>query len=160
MIRVRSILLPAVFSIALMGSALAQNPQSPMSSPMMSRPMGMSGGMPPATAQAPSAHIEGELAFLKAELKVTDAQSKHWDAFADSVRQSVKNMSEINMAPPASGATRNIVETMQMRDKYLKTRSEGLANILEKFKPLYESFTSDQKTSADQLVPMHLGTVL
>jgi hypothetical protein len=84
MIRVRSILLPALFSFTLVSSALAQGGQSPMmmQRPGMSPPM-MGGGAPGGAPSSPGMHIEGELAFLKAELKITDAQSKKWDAFAD-----------------------------------------------------------------------------
>jgi hypothetical protein len=37
-------------------------------------------GMPP------SGHVEGHLAFLKAELAITDSQAPQWTAFAASVR--------------------------------------------------------------------------
>src|SRR5579862_3383633 len=44
----------------------------------------MGGGMGMAAAMA--GHVEGRLAFLKAELKITDAQMPLWDKFATAVR--------------------------------------------------------------------------
>src|SRR5215470_8320624 len=48
------------------------------------------GGMPMMMGQHDmpmmAKHIEGRLAFLKTELKITDAQLSHWNAFAQAVR--------------------------------------------------------------------------
>ena len=35
-------------------------------------------------------HIEGRIAFLKAELKITDAQLPQWNTFADALRSDAK----------------------------------------------------------------------
>ena len=45
---------------------------------------GMMGGMP-------LKHVEGRLAFLKTELKITPAQEPQWTKFADTVRSTAKN---------------------------------------------------------------------
>jgi hypothetical protein len=37
-------------------------------------------------------HIEGRLAFLKTELKITDAQLPFWNSFAQAVRDSATAM--------------------------------------------------------------------
>src|SRR5208337_3587477 len=50
---------------------------------------GMMGG---GTRMAPFSHIEGRIAFLKAELAVTDAQSPQWGTFADALRERAKTM--------------------------------------------------------------------
>src|SRR5690349_21579704 len=54
-------------------------------------------GAAPAPAQSqqaprplPPSRIEGRLAFLKTELKITDAQTAQWNAFADVMRQQDK----------------------------------------------------------------------
>ena len=36
---------------------------------------------------------EGRIAFLKAELGITDAQKSQWDAYADSIKQNLQSMS-------------------------------------------------------------------
>ena len=39
----------------------------------------------------PTRHIEGRIAFLKAELAITDAQLPQWNAFADTLRARAKS---------------------------------------------------------------------
>lgn len=43
----------------------------------------------------PSQHVEGRLAFLKTELKITYTQAPQWNAYADAVRANGKRMGEI-----------------------------------------------------------------
>jgi hypothetical protein len=53
---------------------------------MMERMMAMrQGGMSPGTMRAFD-RIEGQLAYLRTALRVTDAQMPQWNAFADAVR--------------------------------------------------------------------------
>src|SRR6266702_525697 len=37
-------------------------------------------------------HVEGRIAFLWTELKITDAQTGAWNAFADALRTNAKNL--------------------------------------------------------------------
>ena len=37
-------------------------------------------------------HVEGHIAFLKAELKITEAQQKAWDHFAEALRTNAKEL--------------------------------------------------------------------
>ena len=46
------------------------------------------GGMPMMAAMA--GHVEGRLAFLKTELKITDAQLPLWNAVAEAIRANAK----------------------------------------------------------------------
>src|SRR5689334_19396747 len=54
-------------------------------------PMG-AGGMGP--GGQPFRHIEGQLAFYKTELRITDAQLPQWNAFADVIRTNAKRLQE------------------------------------------------------------------
>ena len=38
-------------------------------------------------------HVEGRIAVLKAELKITEAQLPQWNAFADALRENARRMS-------------------------------------------------------------------
>ena len=40
----------------------------------------------------PGRHVEGRIAYLKAELKITDAQAPHFDAVANVMRDNAKAM--------------------------------------------------------------------
>ena len=48
------------------------------------------GGMPMMAMMA--GHVEGRLAFLKTELKITDAQLPLWNAVGDAIRANAKGM--------------------------------------------------------------------
>jgi hypothetical protein len=67
-------------------------PQSTMPAPegMPSRaaPQGMMGGHHPMMFD----RVEGWIAFLNTELKVTEAQTAQWERFADSLRSSASSM--------------------------------------------------------------------
>lgn len=39
-----------------------------------------------------SPHVEGRLAFLKTELKITDKQTAAWDRYADAYRTAAQSM--------------------------------------------------------------------
>ena len=62
---------------------------------MMGMMMGRDGmgGMPMMAAMA--GHVEGRLAFLKTELKITEAQLPLWNAVADAIRANAKGMGEM-----------------------------------------------------------------
>ena len=55
--------------------------------------MGMMGGCPMMgpNGQA-STFIDGRIAFLKAELAITDAQKSAWDAYADATKRNLQSM--------------------------------------------------------------------
>ncbi|MEQ9185553.1 MAG: Spy/CpxP family protein refolding chaperone [Thalassobaculum sp.] len=97
--------LVAAATLATATAAYAQ--QSPQSMPgwqmygpmhgqgMMMGPGMMGPGMMPTMGMMdPSQHIEGRIAFLETELRITEAQSPQWSAFADAMRANAKRMSE------------------------------------------------------------------
>ena len=51
------------------------------------------GGMGMMSAMA--GHVEGRLAFLKTELKITDTQQPLWNKFADALRDNAKTMTQV-----------------------------------------------------------------
>ena len=62
----------------------------------MMRMMGQDGigGMPMMAAM--TGHVEGQLAFLKTELKITDAQLPLWNKVADAIRANANPPSQTN----------------------------------------------------------------
>src|SRR5215470_12879039 len=80
------------------GSPSAQG--MPMSGMPMGAMSGGSGGMPMMGMMqmmmgGMTGHVEGRIAFLKTELKITDAQQPLWSAVADAMRASAKDMAAI-----------------------------------------------------------------
>lgn len=114
---------------------------------------------PGATAQkAHDAHrarpsrIEGRLAFLKTELKITDAQSQQWNAFADVLRQQDKARRErLEQYRATKKRDSTALERFERRQKASEARAEEMKTFLAAFRPLYEALDEQQKKTADEL---------
>jgi hypothetical protein len=77
---------------AMPGGSMSGAGGMPMMGMMrMMGPDGMGMSMMPAMA----GHVEGRLAYLKTELKVTDAQLPLWNAVADAIRADAKAMGDM-----------------------------------------------------------------
>jgi len=101
-------------------------------------------------------HIEGRLAFLKAELKVTAAQEKQWSTFAETVRASATAMTGVRegMMQARSGSLpARIDETEKALTACLRTIEKIKAVVA----PLYAGFSDEQKRAADQLMMSPMG---
>ena len=76
--------------------------QTKAATPAQNKPegamMGSGGGMPMMGGpgrmgmMAMADHVEGRIAFLKAELNITEAQTTQWNAFADALRENARRM--------------------------------------------------------------------
>jgi len=77
--------------MAMMRMMHAQGMGAGMASGMMASGM-MAPGMMAPCMMAPGgpAHIEGQIAFFKAELAITEAETPQWNAFADVLREQAK----------------------------------------------------------------------
>lgn len=108
-----------------------------------------------------SKHVEGRIAFLKTELKITEAQTTAWSAFADAMRNSAKIMDALDSSrqqtPPANPATVSVIDRMAQREAYLSARLKALTTLREAMSKLYPTLTEEQKTTANELIGAHLG---
>ena len=103
-----------------------------------------------------SSHIEGRIAFLKAELKITDAQLPQWNAFADALRSSMTAlhaaMQSMMQANGRATAPDQMERQVAVLSSHLDSAKAGLAAV----KPLYAALSDEQKKTADELVGEHL----
>jgi hypothetical protein len=108
----------------------------------------------------PPSRIEGRLAFLKTELKITDAQSKQWDAVADLMRQQDKarrdrfeqmRAQRASVQPGTAPTRPNALEELQRNQAMAEQRAADLKQFVVVFQPLYSSLSDEQKKTADQL---------
>jgi len=139
-----------------MGSMTGQpDGQSGMMSMMHRMMMGQPGGM-----GLPFEHIEGRIAFLKTELKITDAQAPQWNAFADVLRANAKahqGMHGKMMAQGGMPSSSSWPERLAFQQKALSTRLDTLKALETAAKPLYAVLTEEQRTLADQLLASPMG---
>jgi len=97
----------------------------------------------------PAAAVEGRLAYLKAELKITKAQEGAWKKYSDEARKQAESMQATRTAMQGA-ATANAADRMDLHNKLMKNRLEQSEKITAAFKELYAALTPEQKALADQ----------
>lgn len=103
-------------------------------------------------------HIEGRLAFIKTELKITDAQLPQWNAFADAVRENAKSMSEMHQSMGAQQNTpKTLPERLAFEDKALTAHLGALKKTEGALDKLYAALSPEQKEIADQIIVGPMG---
>jgi hypothetical protein len=134
----------------MMGGMMGQGQAGPaVMMPMMNMMMG---------AQAGADHIEGRLAFIKAELKITDAQAQQWNAFADAVRGNVGSMAEMRKSMMGAQGTRaTLLEQLAREDNLVTLHLAALKKTEEAVARLYAVLSDDQKKVADTIVLGPMG---
>jgi hypothetical protein len=124
----------------------------------MMRMMGATGSESMATID----HIEGWIAFLRAELKITDAQTGAWNAFADALQANAKRLGEVRASMMSrSGAARQrpptLADRLELQEQWLVARLEGIRAIKPAFVNLFGTFSDEQKKTANELLAPHMG---
>jgi len=177
----------AIAALLTTTAAIAQQSTQPMMGqqvPMMNQGMmnyggmnyGMMGhGMMP--MMDPSQHIEGRLAFLKTELKITDAQAPQWTAYADALRANAKRMSELMTEMMSSGMMNygtmsygtmmwnqgtmmqgqrgpgmSLPDRLDWAEQHMAAHMEMLQAIKGPTEELYAVLSAEQKRVADQIM--------
>lgn len=130
---------------------------------MMHGGQGMMGGAPQGGSQGmmqmgPGRHVEGRLAFLRAEIGITAAQTPVWNAFADAVRKANKDMMAAMpmMQQPQDGKT-DWPTALERREKAMTAHLEGVRAVRAAVGPLYAALSDAQKKTADELMAGPMG---
>lgn len=151
------------------GSGMPMMMGSSMSNTMMSNGMMkmmmdmMSGGDTPMGQMMSPEHIEGRIAFLSTELKLTKAQRPLWDAVAEALRANASSAKGMMAKMPGGmmggdTAPQTPVERIEIQERILSTRLEGLRRLKVALEPFYASLEDAQKAMADKLlVPAPMG---
>lgn len=119
---------------------------------MMDMMMGQMAKMQ-APPSAPLDHVEGRIAFLRAELGITEPQAQAWDPFAQSLRSSRDHLAEARQALVVSaGEQTSVPDRLEAYEHHLSMRLDSLRAARESFQRLYTVLSPAQKQAADQLV--------
>ena len=111
---------------------------------------------PDRAAFDPGRHIEGRIAYLKTELKITDAQQSAFDAVANVMRDNAKSMHDAFQSLRGDrGQPQTALSRMEARAKFARLRADGEAQMLAAFRPLYQAMSPDQQKSADEMLGHH-----
>lgn len=106
--------------------------------------------------------VEGRIALLRAELKITDAQTSAWNTFADALRMNAQKLGALRpaMMPQAGSAAQTLADRLDVQERWLTARVEGTRAIKAAFTPLFSTFSEDQKKTANELFGPHLGLAM
>ena len=103
-------------------------------------------------------HVEGRIAFLRAELGITEAQTDLWNTFAATLRDNAKKLGEARMASHGtSSSASGLEQQLAAQEQWLSARLEGIKAIRAAFGPLYKSLSADQQKIANELLRTHMG---
>ena len=105
-------------------------------------------------------HVEGRIAFLKAELKITDAQEPLWNAVADAMRANAKEMTEMPHGRAMMGGSATLPEKLAAREKAMAAHLDALRRLRAAFDPIYAALSVDQKKTADGLMIGPMGVMV
>ena len=102
--------------------------------------------------------VEGRIAFLRAELKITDAQADAWNGFADALRTNARKLAEVRAAKPGDGQPAStLTARLDQQEQWLGARLDGTRAMKSAFAKLNEALSDDQKKTANDLLAPHMG---
>jgi hypothetical protein len=103
----------------------------------------------------PGQLVDGRIAFMKAELKITPAQEEQWQQVAAAMRDNAKALDQAITTARQSHGSMDAVQRLELREQFAKVRTDNDARLLAAFKPLYASLSPEQQQIANQLETAH-----
>ena len=109
----------------------------------------------PAMACRMDEHIDGQLAYIKAELKITEAQEPQWNVFAESFRDDKEKQARAckeALEQHRSMMSASLPKSMKMMEDNLAEKLESLRSMEASVDALYASLSRAQKKTADEIM--------
>jgi hypothetical protein len=136
--------------------SLAQQPGMGMRDmPMGPGMMGMMGDCPMMGTMMgadTSTFAEGRIAFLKAELAITDAQKGAWDAYASALAKNLQGMQAMRQTMAKVMEAKTSVERLDAHIAAMDARLASLKEVKPALAALYVALGDEQKKKADQIL--------
>ena len=104
-----------------------------------------------------AANVEGRIASLKSELKITDAQTSAWNKFADALRAAGGSMDDMYQQMMQSGPATTLPARLERRETMLSAHLGRVKTLKEALDPLYASLSAEQKKIADSMMIGPMG---
>jgi hypothetical protein len=95
---------------------------------------------------------EGRIAFLKAELGVTEAQTAVWNAYAEALKRNFENMKSMRQTLAASLEGRTPVDRLDAHVAAMESRLEALKKLKPSLKTFYETLSPEQRRTANTIL--------
>jgi protein CpxP len=154
-------LLAATLALALVGAAgfavqgaSAQAASTP--APAAAPPQSDQAAPTPRPPRSFNSHIDGRIAYLKAELKITPAQEPLFAKVAQTMRDADADMKkDFEARQTARGTPQSAMDRLDAQVKLMQQHVRSRERYVAAFKPLYASLTQDQQKVADQMLAPH-----
>ncbi|MCW0182492.1 Spy/CpxP family protein refolding chaperone [Zavarzinia sp.] len=105
------------------------------------------------------AMIDARLAYLKAQLGITEAQAKVWAAYEDTVKNRAAGRLGNHDAMMDAKANGTAIDRLDLRIAAMETMIDLLKSTREATVALYDSLSAEQKVVADQLIGNDCGAM-
>jgi periplasmic protein CpxP/Spy len=126
----------------------------------------------PRATRGPEDRLERRLAYLHSQLRITPVQEGAWTKFTAALRDETRDRDRdrvqggtFNDREPSRGRSGrrddrasdarqgpSVVERLEERQRMVAEQSADLDHVLAALRPLYASFTADQRRTADRLM--------
>ena len=142
--------------LATMTPLSAQQPGMGMPDMPMGRGMmGMMGDCPMMGMMMgadPSTFAEGRIAFLRAELTITDAQKAVWEPYAAALKKNLQGMQAMRQTMMKVMEAKTPVERLDAHIAAMDGRLASLKEVKPALAALYAALSAEQKKKADQIL--------
>jgi len=102
-------------------------------------------------------HVDACLAFLKSELKITAAQAKAWDAFANRLRASAATMRNLHSSMTTGKvADGSLAQRLDHQERWFAAALENVRSLKPVVDELYATLSDEQRMIANVVIPPHL----
>ncbi|WP_189439934.1 Spy/CpxP family protein refolding chaperone [Rhodanobacter panaciterrae] len=143
---IRNIAVPALLTLAMCSTAAWA--QQATTAPATASPSAAS-----AThhAQKRADAVEERISDMHTQLKITDQQSKQWDAFAQTMRDNAKKAADAFHERAQKLPTMNADEAMKSYAALTQLHAENMQKLSAAMSDLYAVLSPDQKQTADTM---------
>lgn len=98
------------------------------------------------------AYTDGRLAFLRAELGITEAQKAAWDGYAAAFRKNLEGMQAARQTMMSGTMPTSPVERLDLRLAMMESRLAALKELKPALGTLYAALGEEQKKKADDVL--------
>jgi Spy/CpxP family protein refolding chaperone len=146
---IRKAAVPALISLAMLSGA-AWGQTAPVSASSTSA-MSSSSTAAKSHAQRRMDNVEQQITTMHSQLNITDAQSKQWDAYAQTMRGNAQKTSDAMRDRGQKMATMNADDIMKSYAELAQMHADQMQKLSSAWSDLYAVLTPDQKQTADTL---------
>ena len=94
--------------------------------------------------------VERRITELHAKLKITPAEQKPFDDFAQAMRDNASRMDDMSGQRQSAAATATAVDQMKSYSGMAQAHAEEVSHLIGPFSTLYDALSPEQKKLADQ----------